>query len=58
MRSVNYDQVSKDSIVTTFKYSFGKGGKVTSLATAVKTNDPPEEKVYIERPDTCLFTYY
>jgi hypothetical protein len=58
LRSVKYDQLARDSDVTTFSYTFNKAGKVSSLITTVKTNDPPDVRQYTERPDTCLFTYY
>ena len=61
IRSIKYDGLSLtpiDSNVTTFKYTFDQQGKVLTLITKVKTNDPPEEKVYSERPDSCSFTYY
>jgi YD repeat-containing protein len=61
LRSVKYQPpagIPSDSNVTTFKYTFDKENRVSTLITTVKTNDPPEEKMYSERPDTCSFTYY
>jgi len=61
LRSVKYvttPGMAMDSNVTTFKYTFDKENRIATLITTVKTNDPPEQKIYSERPDTSSYTYY
>jgi len=49
---------SRDSTITSYKYTFDEKGRVATLIKTEKSTDPPEWNNDARMANTCSFTYY